>query len=245
MLFEIVQKHYLGLETIQQAAESIRSSGTGLLRIAATPSLAMGVIPTIMKAFRQSSPGVSINLQTGGSLQIRDGLLNGIYDVGLTTSGAHFRTGEFEIEVCDESEALCAVCANSPLASKKEVAVSDFQEATLLTLNRGDDLSDLWRQTLAQHGVKPSSEIEVTYSAILCSLAAADLGIGVVSPYIKPLISDNVRFVRISPRISVKMFAIFPGHLVKSSLSQRFTRSLKETFLHNDPHVVKCGDCTE
>src|ERR1700730_9321226 len=56
MLFEAVQRNFLGLETIEETVALLRRSGIGRLRVACTPALGMSLMPAISANFRQHQP---------------------------------------------------------------------------------------------------------------------------------------------------------------------------------------------
>jgi DNA-binding transcriptional LysR family regulator len=85
-LFEAVQRNFLGLEKIEETVGLIRRSGTGSFRIACTPTLGISVLPKVIKAFRDRHPDVRIAFRTIGSHHVREGPVNGLYDIGLTTN---------------------------------------------------------------------------------------------------------------------------------------------------------------
>ncbi|KAG0923018.1 hypothetical protein G6F32_014428 [Rhizopus arrhizus] len=85
-LFDTVKRHFAGLERIEDRVAAMRRSGTGVLRLACTPALGLGVMPAALEAFLQQYPDVHINMQTVGSQYLREGLLHGTYDVVITTA---------------------------------------------------------------------------------------------------------------------------------------------------------------
>src|ERR1700682_5216805 len=108
-LFQEVQRNFLGLEKIEEAVMLIRRSGTGLLRVACTPTLGISILPVVITTFQRRYPDVHITFRTIGSHHIREGLLNGLYDVGLTTNRYHFQGQELRTEILDEVEAVCVM----------------------------------------------------------------------------------------------------------------------------------------
>jgi DNA-binding transcriptional LysR family regulator len=238
-LYEAVRSHFLGIEKIEQAIALIRRSGTGFLRIGATPVLGMGLLPRIIPAFRRQYEGVDLSLHTIGSRQLRDGLLNGLYDVGLTTTGLYFSRDEFETQVLDEGRAVCVMSKNHELATRRRIEAADFARNTLLTLESGDDLTDAWRGILAKHNIVPVSVIETTYSATICALAEAEMGIGVVSPYATAIMADRVHASPLTPAVPVKAFLLFPRNLVKSALADAFSQMAKGYFAATDRSAKK------
>jgi DNA-binding transcriptional LysR family regulator len=238
-LYEAVQQHFVGIEKIEQTIALIRRSGTGFLRIGATPVLGMGVLPRIIPEFRRQYEGVDISLHTIPSRQLREGLLSGLYDVGLTTTSFHFSRDEFEAQVLDEGRAVCVMSKNHELAARRRIEPADFARNTLLTLESGDDLTDAWRGILAKNDIVPVSVIETTYSATICALAEAGMGIGVVSPYATAIMADRVHASPLTPAVPVKAFLLFPRNLVKSALAVAFGQMAKGYFAVTDRRAKK------
>jgi DNA-binding transcriptional LysR family regulator len=233
-LYEAVQRHFLGIEKIEQMVALIRRSGTGFLRIGATPVLGMGMLPRIIPQFRRQYEGVDISLHTIPSRQLKEGLLNGLYDVGLTTTSFHFSGDEFETEVLDQRHAVCVMSKNHALATRRRIEPADFARNTLLTLESGDDLTDAWCGILSKNNIVPASIIETTYSATICALAEAEMGIGVVSPYVTAIMADRVRTSPLTPAVPVKAFLLFPRNLVRSAMAVAFGQTAKGYFAVTD-----------
>ncbi len=229
-LFEAVQRNFQGLEKIEQTAALLRKSGTGTLRIGCTPALALGVLPRVIGRFHDLHREVHIGFHTVGSLQIRDALLGGQFDLGLTTNRFHFRGAEFRTEVMHEAEAVCVMSRKHRLSARDAVTARDFQSATLLTLDAEDDLTGAWRRTLERRQVAPASVIETSYSATICALAEAGVGIGVVNPYTAAVFADRLRIARVTPRLAVKTFVAYPAHTTASALTGEFVALLAEKF---------------
>jgi len=229
-LFEAVQRNFLGLETIEETIALLRRSGTGLLRIACTPALGMSVMPSIIAKFQQRHPDVRITFRTISSYYVREGLLNGLYDLGLTTNQLHLEDAQLQTTVVDQVAAVCVMSRSHRLRNVRHITPRHFQSETLLTLDRQDDLSDEWRRALAQAEVTPTSVIETTYSATICRLAEAGAGIGVVNPYIASVFSDIVRIVPLKPSIGVKVFVVYPSHVSMSSLAVALMAQISDHF---------------
>src|SRR3546814_17780998 len=58
---------------------------TGTLRIAALPALAVSFLPRVIAAFRETHPGVTVQLQTRSSSTVRQWMANQQFDIGLAT----------------------------------------------------------------------------------------------------------------------------------------------------------------
>lgn len=230
MLFEAVQRNFLGLEAIEETVALLRRSGIGRLRVACTPALGMSVMPSVMARFKVRQPDVHITLRTISSYDVREGLLNGLYDLGVTTNSLQLEGAQLQTKVVDQVAAVCVMSRSHRLAASAHVGPRHFQSETLLTLDRQDDLGDEWRRALAQAKVVPSSVIETTYSATICRLAEVGAGIGVVNPYIASVFADRLRVVPVKPTIGVKIFVAYPRHVAMSALASEFIAQVTDHF---------------
>jgi DNA-binding transcriptional LysR family regulator len=230
MLFEAVQRNFLGLETIEETVALLRRSGIGRLRVACTPALGMSVMPAVIAKFKLLQPDVHITFRTISSYDIREGLLHGLYDLGVTTNSLHLAGAQLQTKVVDQVAAVCVMSRSHRLAANAHVTPRHFESETLLTLDREDDLSDEWRRALRQAKVTPSSVIETTYSATICRLAEVGAGIGVVNPYIASVFSDGLRVIPVKPTIGVKVFVAYPRHVSMSALASTLITQISDHF---------------
>lgn len=240
MLFEAVQRNFLGLEAIEETVALLRRSGIGRLRVACTPALGMSVMPAVTARFKARQPDVHITLRTISSYDVREGLLNGLYDLGVTTNSLQLEGAQLQTKVVDQVAAVCVMSRSHRLAASAHVGPRHFQSETLLTLDRQDDLGDEWRRALAQAKVVPSSVIETTYSATICRLAEVGAGIGVVNPYIASVFADRLRVVPVKPTIGVKIFVAYPRHVAMSALASEFIAQVTDHF-RNDARPPRSG----
>lgn len=230
MLFEAVQRNFLGLEAVEETVSLLRRAGVGRLRVACTPALGMSVMPAVMAKFKTRQPDVHITLRTISSYDVREGLLNGLYDLGITTNSLQLEGAQLQTKVVDQVAAVCVMSRSHPLAANAHITPRHFQSETLLTLDRADELSDEWRRALAQAKVTPGSVIETTYSATICRLAEAGAGIGVVNPYIASVFSNVLRVVPLKPTIGVKVFVAYPRHVSISALASALITEVSDHF---------------
>jgi DNA-binding transcriptional LysR family regulator len=230
MLFEAVQRNFLGLEAVEETVSLLRRAGVGRLRVACTPALGMSVMPAVMAKFKTRQPDVHITLRTISSYDVREGLLNGLYDLGITTNSLQLEGAQLQTKVVDQVAAVCVMGRSHPLAGNTHITPRHFQSETLLTLDRADELSDEWRRALTQAKVTPASVIETTYSATICRLAEVGAGIGVVNPYIASVFSNVLRVVPLKPTIGVKVFVAYPRHVSISALASALITEISDHF---------------
>lgn len=228
-LFETIQLYFQGAEKIEQTAAALRESGTGVLRIACTPTLALGVLPVALRTFMHLFPGVHTNVETLGTEHIKDGLLHGLYDIALTNNS--LAGDEFRSEVIHVNEAVCVMALKHALADKTSVDAVDLMHYPLLCLHKGDSLGAELQHVLATQKIKISKYLETTYYATVCMFAAEGIGVGVVNPYIAPVFRDRLAVRAFTPAIKVKTYASFSKSHPASTLTDRFLSVLTKHLL--------------
>jgi DNA-binding transcriptional LysR family regulator len=228
-LFDSVQRHFLGLEKVEGTIAALRHTGVGLLRIACTPVLALTVIPSVVQRFKLDFPSVRISVQTIGTHLMRDGLLSGMYDLALSTSdiGA---TG-LEPMVVHQTRPVCVMQKDHPLASRSTVHVRDLKHFPLLAHHTDDALQQLLQEVMSKHEVVPPSVVETNYSSTICAMAAAGVGVGVVSPYAVSIFSNVIHVAPFSPGIIVRTQLAYSPITAPSQITTAFVDRLR-TYLN-------------
>ncbi|MFI5444001.1 LysR substrate-binding domain-containing protein [Polaromonas sp. UC242_47] len=227
-LFDTVQRHFLGLERIEQDVAVMRKSGTGTLRIGCTPALGLSVMPKIVPAFSALYPDVHINLQTISAHHLREGLVHGLYDLVLTTTPIHHP--EFSGSTLHRASAVCVMHPGHALAGRAAIHVRDLQDQTLLTLNADDEIHLQFQRSMEQHGVEASATVETSYSVTICTLAAEGAGIGIVNPYVASVFTHALRILPLKPRLPVEVCMAFSSQSAPSAMTEQFAALLKTYF---------------
>jgi len=227
-LFDTVKRHFAGLERIEDRVAAMRRSGTGVLRLACTPALGLGVMPAALEAFLQQYPDVHINMQTVGSQYLREGLLHGTYDVVITT--AELDDANLSLRRLHRSSAVCVMRPDHALAGQESVDIGDLNARRLLVLNADDDVHQQLRGAMRARAVQPQGEIETTYSSTICALAAAGSGVGVVNAYIARVFSGQLAIRPFTPRLPVQVSMAYPGQIAPSDVTEAFAHVLEARF---------------
>jgi DNA-binding transcriptional LysR family regulator len=227
-LFDTVKRHFAGLERIEDRVAAMRRSGTGVLRLACTPALGLGVMPAALEAFLQQYPDVHINMQTVGSQYLREGLLHGTYDVVITT--AELDDANLSLRRLHRSSAVCVMRPDHALAGQESVDIGDLNARRLLVLNADDDVHQQLRGAMRARAVQPQGEIETTYSSTICALAAAGSGVGVVNAYIARVFSDQLAIRPFTPRLPVQVSMAYPAQIAPSDVTEAFAHVLEARF---------------
>src|SRR3546814_12780200 len=88
--FYEVERSFSGIAALKRVAEDIRNMATGTLRIAALPPLAVSFLPRVIEAFRETHPGVTLQIQTPSSASVRRWMGDKDFSCGPAATSGEF-----------------------------------------------------------------------------------------------------------------------------------------------------------
>lgn len=225
-LYQSVRKHFEGLEKIETAVAILRKSGTGVLRLGSTPTLATGLLPAILARFMQQFPGTHISLQTLATPQLEELLQQGLIDLALTTGTID--QSVFETSILARAGAVCIMPPMHALAREPWIALNALRQHRLLLLDDSDTIVVRMRELLAGDEQPEDIAVATNSSITICALVAAGVGIGVVNPYVASRFADSllIKELRPSPLVDVQMARSMT--LAPSLLGNAFTELLRQ-----------------
>jgi len=81
----IIERMLVDAESLQRVSDDYSNGTTGTLAVAATHSQARYALPTAVRDFRATHPGVMLELHQGSPQQVAQMLLGGEVDIGIAT----------------------------------------------------------------------------------------------------------------------------------------------------------------
>ena len=221
--FQSVQRWFLGMEALTDSAKQIREAGTGTLRIGAVASLAMSVMPEVMRAFRRRYPDTPVSIHTGDSPTVAKWTANRYVDIGLVTNLDD--TPGLQSRLWAEENGVCIVPSGHRLARKRVVFSSDLDDESFISLTKGDGTRvaidaafspDRRRQT-----------IDAPYSAVICRMVSFGLGVSVVNPLVaRHLDLAGVKVLAFKPDVKFARYIITAQQQAGSTLMTEFAACL-------------------
>ena len=138
-----------GIAALKRVAEDIRNMATGTLRIAALPALAVSFLPRVIAAFRETHPGVTVQLQTRSSSTVRQWMANQQFDIGLATPARELPG--IRMERFLRCPGACVLPAGHRLAAKDVIRPADLEGELMAQQAQLSALSALARLRLDAH----------------------------------------------------------------------------------------------
>ncbi len=223
-LYRSVRQHFEGLEQIETAARVLRQSGSGVLRIGSTPTLAAGLLPRVIARFTQQHPDLYINLQTHGTPQLKDYLSRGLLDFVLTTG--HLEHSDVVSTPLLRTRAVCLLPPEHALARCRALELEQLRTQRLILLDENDDIMIAMRGRLQLHRGHEDVAVETNSSLTICALVAAGVGVGVVNPFVANTFAERLVIRPLKPPIPVEVTLMRPAALAPSVLASRFVETL-------------------
>ncbi|PUE11530.1 LysR family transcriptional regulator [Limnohabitans sp. T6-5] len=152
--------------------------GGGHFTLACVPSLTTHVLPELIRAYAQQSPGNTLRLLDASSHDVRAAVLDGQAELGIAINGEQH--AELE-EVALFEDPLTLLCPTPhTLQARTTVSWTDLQGIDLIVVSSFMATRMFLDYQLAQRGIRLSGHYEVQHHATAINLVAAGVGCAVL-----------------------------------------------------------------
>lgn len=222
-----VERAFLGLESLDDSANSIRRRGTGLLRIGAVGSIAESVLPDALAIFRQSFPDIPVLLNTARSDVVAKWIATGFCDIGFCSVQTDLPSLQYdEINV---ARGVCIVPRSHRLATRATLTPSDLDGEHFISL----PAESANRREIDRHFPMGSRvlAIETPYATTICKMVSKGMGVSIVSPIVsRSLGLGDLREIPFSGEVMFRSFAVTSDHFPLNFLASRISDCVREAF---------------
>ncbi|BCH27887.1 LysR substrate-binding domain-containing protein [Mesorhizobium sp. L-8-3] len=226
MMFDEIERSFIGLEKISSRAEEIRSLRSGSVRIAAMPALSLSILPTVIKQFTSTHPGVHVLLNTSLSESVFDWIGSDRMDIGLAALPANKTVAQIELLPCPPC--LCVLPAGSAYANRDVIMPEDLADMPFVSLMANSMLRRRIDAVFQAAGVQRQMVLETPYSLSAMQFAKLGLGVTIVDPFSARLLVDGSVVVKpFIPEIPYEFGLVYPGAASLSLVAQRFVDTLR------------------
>jgi len=172
------------LGDIERAQEVVRASetrGHEALRIGASSTPGLYLLPLVLSGFSRRFPNVKIQFVLSNTERTSARLIENALDIGLV--GSPVSDGVLAAEPLVEDEIVCVVHARHRLARRRSVPVAELRDETFVLREEGSSTRKLFIEWIRANGGTVGDTIDVTCPEAVKSLAQAGLGVGVLSAH--------------------------------------------------------------
>ena len=168
------------LTAVQEGADAIdavRHGEVGNIRIGASSSIGTYMLPDTMKRYRESRPGVHVNMSMGQTEQIVERLLAGLIHIAICRLTQH---PELESIHMYNDTLVLIVPPGHPFARRKGVTLADAAEQPFIFFDRNSSYHGLVYGTFLRAGVAPESVMEIDSMEAIKHMVEAGLGLAIL-----------------------------------------------------------------
>ncbi|MBS0536053.1 MAG: LysR family transcriptional regulator [Proteobacteria bacterium] len=220
-LFGEVERSFIGIERIAEAAEQIRLRQASLLRIAALPALANGFLPRFAGKFVSGRPELDLEVSGVISTLVVDWVVNRQCDLGFASPQIDHPAVQ---KIAMPSLPYVAVVPEDhKLARKNSLAPKDFEGENFISLNHSSQSRRYVDAIFAEAGVSRVMRVETHLSEIVCGLVSSGLGVGICDPFTAREFARRGVVARpFRPVVTIEIFAIYSSHQAPTAISLEF-----------------------
>lgn len=221
LLHHEINRYFVGLDRIADAARAIRAGRAGGLRIAAMPAFAIGLLNAVIERFLRDRGDVDLSVHTDNTTNIQLMARLDQIDVGLV-SMVHDHPAVRAVPF-PPAPAVCVVPAGHRLAAGTRVRLADLAGERIVALSANNAIRLRLEAMLQAEGIPHERPIETSLSASVCALVARGLGIAVIEPYTTPFIRDpDLVALPFEPAIPVEFAIVCPAHRPQAKVAREF-----------------------
>ena len=143
-----------GISDARQAIAELQGMERGLLRIGASTTPGMYLIPRTLANFKRMYPKIEVHLAVKDTRQIEDGVIRNEFDFGFV--GGHLAGDEVDVLPWMTDHLVLVVASNHHLARKKSVTIAELRKERFILREAGSAT----RAAVARHLKKVDLEVE-------------------------------------------------------------------------------------
>ncbi|HEY3602674.1 MAG TPA: LysR family transcriptional regulator [Chthoniobacterales bacterium] len=177
-LLDYARRILTGIADARDCVAALEQEVAGRLAVGAVPSIALYVLPRLIRRFQQSYPKVTFELFEDTTDKLAQRLEDGTLEVVLASSGDEPPT--LERHSLGEEPLLLLVPEKHRLARKKKINWSELADEKFLLLHEVHSLAQKVRQLLVANKLDPEVVLQGAQLVTIASMVAAGLGVTVI-----------------------------------------------------------------
>jgi LysR family transcriptional regulator, transcriptional activator of the cysJI operon len=196
------------VDDAHHAIDELQGLERGSLRIGASTTPGMYLVPQVVARFKRSHPKIDIHLRIKDTREVEDGVLNNEFDFGFV--GGHLATAEVSAHDWLTDELLLIVSPDHRLRNKKTVKKQDLEGESFIVRESGSATRATIVTQLQQANFELETAIEMENPESIKKAVQSGLGIAFISKFAiatelkaKTLISIRVRDLTINRELKI------------------------------------------
>lgn len=204
-LLPLANRMLADAETVRHEMQELAGLRKGRVRIGATPTLCLSLVPDVLTAFHAAYPGIDLHLTEQGSRGLLEELAGGTLDLALivTDEDRSAQTSSLQrIPLLTEELVVVTAASGDRLPGHTSVTLAELATLPQITYHQSYDLREATTQAFTTAGLRPNIILEGSEMDAVLRCVERGLGVAVV-PAMVLLDRPALRSIRLeSPALS-------------------------------------------
>ncbi|MBY4676171.1 LysR substrate-binding domain-containing protein [Marinobacterium arenosum] len=236
MLYEEVERSFVGLEKIRKTAQQIQQMQSGRLRLAAMPALGASLLPLVMDEFLRAEPDVALALEVHSSKVVVDLVQEQQVEMGFVEAQTTPVYSSVQRAMRIHVPCVCAFHKDHKFADQPYVAASDMQGQSLIDVYRQSQITREMSRIFNVQNINVAHRVQTSWFHTACQFVAQGHGVAIVDLFTAQNFNHpDFRYCEFRPEISFILDLIYPPVQAPNELVDRFIKR----FLAHLPGEVK------
>jgi LysR family transcriptional regulator, hydrogen peroxide-inducible genes activator len=208
-------------------AEICDDGQTGIVRVAAIPTVAPFMLPKVLRRFSDSHPHAAVIVHEDTTDNLLKKLSEGVVDIALLA--LPLTAKYLEVEELFEEELLLVMCKDHPLSAKKHIRLLDIEPLPFVLLGEAHCLTDNIVSFCRQKAFHPMSVESTSQLATVQELVSLNHGISLIPEMARALDESDRRVYRSLSGTppTRKIVLAFNPYRFQSRLMESFKQQLR------------------
>lgn len=226
LFYNEVEKSFLGLNHIANAARTIREKREQVIHVATTGAFAYQCIPYALNRFRDRWPNVRVKLTVTRSSEILEFVATQQCDIGLTAIPPN--PPGIAFENLPSFPVVCILPVSHSLSRKEVIEPIDLEKEPLFISPLSTLLQQKVAQAFAEAGVPMNVMGEFSLGVAICAMVAQGNAVSILDALsARGTGHERVVTRRFRPAIEFEPKLIYPAGISHSKPTADFIRAIK------------------
>lgn len=199
----------------------------GKLMIAAMPTFAGTLLPSILGEFQRQYPDINVTVHDVVAEQVLDMVRSGRVELGISFDPGEQEDIEFLPLFSDRF--VAAFPAGHPLLGKNALHWRDLRDCDFITLQRPSSIREQLQDTLSAHGITLAPAFEAHQLVVVGRMVAEGLGVSVVPAISADQMAEMGAICRpLHPEISRHIGVLSHRRRSRSTVSEAMYRVIQD-----------------
>lgn len=176
----LIERLLQDAENLKRVAADYAAADRGLLTVAATHTQARYALPSAVRDFRDSHPGVSLHLQQGSPRQIAELVISGAADLGIATE-ALAEYPELVTLPCYRWSHVVVVPRGHALADGQALSLDRLAQFPIVTYEPGYTGRRHIDEAFAKQGLAPDVVLAAMDADVIKTYVELGIGVGIIA----------------------------------------------------------------